>query len=200
MSKLISTIIFDLSEVYLNGLYGSHLRLSKKIKKEIDDSAFFVPEMRQYFEGRILEDQYLNALIIHNKWPIDLKNLKATIRNNFREIEGTRKIIERLKTNGYQLGLLSVHGKEWISHCEEKFDYHKLFDSIVYSFEIGVCKPEKKAYLSILKKLGKEPSECLFIDDMEENLLAAREIGMNTILFTTSKQLVIDLKGMGIKA
>jgi len=115
------------------------------------------------------------------------------------EIEGTREIIENLKKNGYKLGLLSVHAKEWADYCEEKFDYHKLFHSVMYSFEVGVCKPESKAFELILEKLNVVPKECLFIDDSQENIDVAQKLGIQTILFKEASQLKSSLQDLQIK-
>lgn len=201
MKTRITTIIFDLSEVYLTGLYKTEHHLAKlwnieqkEIYEKNKESGLF-----EFFNGKISEDEFWRRVIKNNNWPISLKEIKELVRKNFNEIEGTREIIERLKKKGYKLGLLSVHSKEWVEHCERKFDYHKLFHSISYSFEVAVCKPDKEAYNHILKKLKAKPEECLFIDDQLKNIKAARDLGISAILFKNPEQLKKDLKKLGIK-
>jgi putative hydrolase of the HAD superfamily len=191
---MIKTIIFDLSEVYLRGLLGTQDILSKKLGLEIKAIDLWTEDTIKLFEGKISEEDFWRKLRDDNKWNIRVKELKKIVRSNFREIEGTRDIIEKLKSNGYKLGLLSVHVKEWVDHCEKEFDYHKLFHSVLYSFEIEVCKPEKRAYELMLEKIESKAEDCLFIDDNSENLIAAEKLGIETILFKSARQLKKDLK------
>ncbi len=147
----------------------------------------------------IAEEAYWKALVNKHHWKISVDDLKKAVRENFREIKGTRKIIEELKQNGYKLGLLSVHAKEWIEHCEEQFNYHRLFDSFMYSFEVAVSKPERRAYELMLQKLNTIPGDCLFIDDSPKNTDAAKELGIEVIPFISPEQLREDLKKLQIR-
>ncbi len=186
--------------MYLRGLLGTHEILSKRLGVNIIASYLHIPEIQQLFEGKISEERYWESILLKHKWDISISELRKIVRGNFREIKGARKIIEKLKKNGYPLGLLSVHAKEWIEYCEKEFDYHKLFDSTMYSFDAAVCKPEKRAYELILDKLNVRAEDSLFIDDSAQNLASARELGIQTILFKSSKQLLDELRRMRINS
>jgi len=194
---MIKAVIFDLSEVFLRGLYGTHKLVADKLGTPQDDESFFVPEMSELFHAKITEEQYWQAVIKQQKWDIKVDELKNLVRSNFGEIAGTRSIIEKLKQKGYKMGLLSIHAKEWIDYCEQKFDYHKLFDTTVYSFDIGISKPDNRAYLHILEKLNVKPQEAVFIDDSTVNVAAAGKLGMKAIVFKTPAKLEKDLKLIG---
>jgi len=197
---LITTIIFDLAEVYLQGIIGVEHRLvpilgveAKKVATGLRGS-----DLTELFHGKITEEEYWLRVIEKNNWKIDVATLKRIVRDNFTEIKGTREVIERLREKGYKLGLLSVHTREWIDYCGQKFDYHRLFDSTLYSFEVAASKPDKKVYALILKKLKSKPDECIFIDDNLKNLIPARELGITTIRFKNPAQLRKDLAFLGI--
>ncbi|MFZ2357163.1 MAG: HAD family phosphatase [Candidatus Omnitrophota bacterium] len=196
---MITTIIFDLSEVYLRGLWGTHEYLSKRLNLTITPEHLYNETAHQLFLGNITEEAYWKIILEKHGWNIDIPELKEAVRNNFREIEGVRPIIEKLRKNGYKLGLLSVHAKEWVDHLESKFDYHKLFNSTLYSFEVAIIKPDKKAYKLILEKLAAKPNECLFIDDGQKNISAASELGIKTILFESPEKLLNSLKEISIR-
>jgi epoxide hydrolase-like predicted phosphatase len=198
---MITTIIFDLGETYINGVPGLEKRLEPILGRKAAQiySEIQGEDLLSFFRGEISENEYWGRAIRSNKWNASPATLRSVVRENFYEMTGTRKIIEALKAKGFRLGLLSVHGKEWIEHCENKFDYRKLFDSVEYSFEAGVCKPERKAYERILRKLGAKPGECLFIDDVSKNLPPAEALGIKTILFRTPAQLKKDLASFGIE-
>lgn len=198
---MITTLIFDLGEVILKGLRGVDHLLEPllNLNPECIWEQLKGPELDAFFHSKISEEEYWLKTAQKNKWNIRVDQLKEIIRKNFQEIHGTREILEKLKQKGYKLGLLSIHGKEWIDYCDRKYDYHKLFHSTCYSFEVGVSKPDPKAYLHILERLQANPKECLFIDDKEENLKAARELGLQTILFQNAEQLKKDLAALSIR-
>tara|TARA_Y100000310_G_C20475748_1_gene712315 strand:+ start:314 stop:919 length:606 start_codon:yes stop_codon:yes gene_type:complete len=196
----IKTIIFDLAEVYLNGLIGVDHRLQHLLNMDAEKihKGFQGKELVEFFEGKITEDEYMDSIIERNDWKISKDVFKKFVRENFQEIEGVRDVIEDLKKQGFKLGLLSVHAKEWIEHCEKEFDYHKLFHSVMYSFEIEICKPDQRAYEHILEKLESKPEECLFIDDSLKNIESAKKLGLKTIHFNNLTQLKKELANLGI--
>ncbi|MEX2159218.1 MAG: HAD family phosphatase [Dehalococcoidia bacterium] len=59
----------------------------------------------------------------------------------------------------------------------------RLFDDIVCSAAVGLAKPDARIYALAARRLALSVEECLFIDDMERNVLAAREAGMAAIHF-----------------
>ncbi|MFA7707942.1 MAG: HAD family phosphatase [Candidatus Pacearchaeota archaeon] len=197
---MIKTIIFDLAEVYLKGIIGveEHLEPLFQISKDKIYDLLKGQNFINLMNGKISEEKYLENILSKNNFDVSIINLKDAIRKNFLEIEGTREIILELKNKNFKLGLLSVHCREWINYCNKKFNYHELFDSISYSFETSVCKPDKKAFKIILEKLDTKPEECLFIDDSLKNIQSAQELGLNTIHFKNPVQLKEELISFGV--
>jgi epoxide hydrolase-like predicted phosphatase len=77
-----------------------------------------------------------------------------------------------------------------------------LFDFKIISHEVGVSKPEKMIYRILLEKLkesGVKPDECVFIDDRKENLNAVEELGIESILFEDSEQMIRELRELGVE-
>jgi epoxide hydrolase-like predicted phosphatase len=60
----------------------------------------------------------------------------------------------------------------------------ELFDVVVDSSEVGVRKPDRRIYEELLIRLGRPADEVVFIDDFEENLGPAADLGIRTLLFT----------------
>lgn len=198
---MIKTIIFDLAEVYLHGFVGVENRLTSVLNLEPTEIGARMkgPEFRPYMEGKMTENEFWKSIIDRNNWKINMKEFKKAIRDNFEEIHGTREIIENLKKQGYKLGLLSDHTREWIDYCNKKFDYHKLFHSTQYSFEVECCKTDKKTFEILLEKLGEKPENCLFIDDKLRNVELAKSLKINAIQFKDPEKLKKDLTSFSIK-
>jgi epoxide hydrolase-like predicted phosphatase len=84
----------------------------------------------------------------------------------------------------YRTGVLSnsMHGARRVE--EERFGFSEIFDVIVYSHEIGIVKPDPRAYRALLGQLGMPPDEVIFIDDKQANVDAACGLGMHGLLHT----------------
>ncbi len=121
------------------------------------------------------------------------KNNKETNKINFKLIE----IIKKLRNANYKIGLLS---NNYISLRKEleNLKLIDLFDSIVVSGEVGYYKPQPKIFEILFNELRVKNTEIIFIDDTENSLKGAKEIGYTPILFTTNEKLKEDLKNLGV--
>ncbi len=73
-----------------------------------------------------------------------------------------------------------------------------LFEEMYFSNEMHLWKKDKELFKIVLTKLNKKPSECVFVDDKEENLTIPKELGMQVILFERTAQLKKELAALGI--
>jgi putative hydrolase of the HAD superfamily len=63
-----------------------------------------------------------------------------------------------------------------------------VFDVLIFSAEVGLAKPDPAIYRLALDRLGVAPQEAAFVDDLEENVLAANHMGMCGILYQSARQ------------
>jgi putative hydrolase of the HAD superfamily len=68
-----------------------------------------------------------------------------------------------------------------------------LFDLVVESSKEGVRKPDPRFYQLACERLGINPQQAVFLDDLGINLKTARELGMTTIKVTSESQAIADL-------
>ena len=73
---------------------------------------------------------------------------------------------------------------------ENSFKLDTLVDKIIISAEEGFAKPDKELFHIALSKLNSIPKQCIFIDDLERNIAAAKEIGIRSVLFSDSQQTI----------
>ena len=98
------------------------------------------------------------------------------------EVPETCDLVRRLKEAGCRCYILSNMPKEYWAEIE-KFPVAKYFDGAVISSHEHLLKPERAIYERLLEKYDLNPAETLFTDDKKTNLLAAEELGINTIHF-----------------
>lgn len=70
-----------------------------------------------------------------------------------------------------------------------ELDVTKAFDAIVNTAREGVCKPDPRIYHIAAERAGTEPARCLYVDDSERNVRAARELGMRAVHFRNYRDL-----------
>ena len=71
------------------------------------------------------------------------------------------------------------------SSYEAKYpELGKVFDRIYISTDTGFYKPEPMAYKNVLQENGLKPEECLFFDDLKENVTAAKALGIGAYFYT----------------
>lgn len=70
----------------------------------------------------------------------------------------------------------------------------KGFSPIIYSWQVGMVKPNKDIFNLALHSLNALPTEVIFIDDKEGHLNGAREVGMKTVLFTSNQQTISNIR------
>jgi putative hydrolase of the HAD superfamily len=196
----LTTMVFDLSEVLLSGLLGTAHQLTPvlSLSPQQIDRQLKIPAWDQLQTGRIFENQYWTAVRQAAGWNVPNSYLRQAVRQNFREIEAVRPQIVDLRRRGYKLGLVSNHAREWIEWLEQQFRFQQLFDDHVYSFQVGMVKPDRAIYALALRRLGVAPESTLVIDDDPENLLSANVLGCQVLQFITAHQLATDLRRLRV--
>jgi putative hydrolase of the HAD superfamily len=106
----------------------------------------------------------------------------------------------RLKERGLLTAILSNISDNVLESVEREFAWIHRFDVLVWSFQIGVAKPDPAIYRHTLDELGTRPEETLFIDDKRENVEAARALGMQAIQYSAIERLRADLIAAGLDA
>ena len=187
--KNINAIIFDLGAVILNIDYQKTIKEFQKIGIQNPASLYSKEAQTNLFNqleiGEISEEEFLKKIQkktnnsdvsqIKNAWNSMLLDLPEKIMH----------FIEELKKK-YQIYLLSNTNSIHINELKKKIgkkkynEFYNLFDKIYYSYEIGLRKPDKNAFLLILRTHKLNPKNVLFIDDSPQHIIGAKNIGINT--------------------
>jgi len=123
----------------------------------------------------------------------DLEGVLVNLREGGLEIiEENFEFAKNLREN-YKLGILSNLSAEYVDDLRRE-GFYDVFSEIHLSGETGLSKPGREAYLLILERMSVSAQEAIFIDDSPENVRAAREVGMETILFTEYGELVREFE------
>jgi epoxide hydrolase-like predicted phosphatase len=93
-------------------------------------------------------------------------------------VEPMMELLERAPELGIPTGLIS---NSWVmDHYTEEI--RELFDVVIISAEVGLHKPQPEIYRLAAERLGLEPEDCIFVDDLRENVEGAEAVGMTGVL------------------
>jgi putative hydrolase of the HAD superfamily len=110
----------------------------------------------------------------------------ALMADYWRWYAGTldRPLVEwfaRVRGRGLKAGILSNSGPG-AREAERRWGFEEITDDIVYSHEVGLAKPDPAVYALTAERLGVEPGEIAFLDDVPANVEAACAAGWHGVL------------------
>ena len=108
-------------------------------------------------------------------------------------------VLARIKAAGYATLLLSNTDPERFGFVRRRFPEVLFFDAYVLSYELRLLKPDPAIYLAAARAAGCRPDECVFIDDMEENVAGALAAGFAAgIRYLPETDLAAELRKLGL--
>lgn len=144
--------------------------------------------------GRISEEEFAVAFATRlqesSGRPVDPEGIVGRI---FRlEIEEPMMdLVARAREAGFKAALCS---NSWGTRLYPRDRLDPIFDVIVISGEVGLRKPDPAIFALTTDKLDVAPSTCVFVDDHPGHLVAAREVGMTTVLHRTPSQSISEVE------
>ena len=203
MSNEIDAIIFDLGGVLIdwNPSYVFDKMFDDEEKKKHFFENICTSDWNEKQDaGRPLQEATQELVRKHPEW----KEYIEAYYGRWTEMLGgpiheTVEILRQLKQKSkYKIFALTNWSAELFPIALERYDFLHWFDGRVVSGEEKMRKPFREFYQLILNRFNLTPQETLFIDDNVRNAEAAKDFGIQTIIFKTPEQLKADLIHMGI--
>ncbi len=202
MEKQIKAIIFDAGRVlidwdntpFFEGIMKFSPYSDKKIKNKLINSGIFEKyhngeiSTRDFYERSIKE---INATDLEFEKFCELWDAILTTSND--DIE---KIISLIKPNIKLMLLSDTTELHWevMQETEIIKRFFSDINNIILSFRVGCCKPDRKIYLEAVNKSNYLIEECLFIDDVKENVDEFINMGGNGIGYNLRINAIEDLR------
>ena len=150
-------------------------------------------------KGKLTEDEFLALLAAE----LETELGHRPELHRFREIyfdaldpnEPMVELMRGLRDRGYRMALLTNNVREWEPLWRSLLPVDEIFELIVDSAFVGMRKPDAEIYELTLERLGgPSPAECLFVDDVEVNIEAARELGLTAVHFRENAQAIPEIR------
>ena len=201
--KEISTIFCDIGGVCLSNGWD-HISREKACKEfSLDYEEMerrHKPVFKQFEKGKFTLDEYLNSVIFYKERKFTKKDFIDFMYSQSLPFNSSLNIIQKLSTNSkYLLATINNESRELNNYRISRFGLDKYFRSFFSSCYLGIRKPESEIFHLALNVLHKNPENCLFIDDREENYHSSRTTGMHSILLDEPENLQERLEEYGVE-
>jgi putative hydrolase of the HAD superfamily len=94
----------------------------------------------------------------------------------------------------YRTAILSNAAAGGRREEERRYGMAAMADVLVYSYEVGIEKPDQRIYQITCDRLGVHPGQVVFLDDVEANVVAAQQVGMRAVLFHSTAQAIAEVE------
>jgi putative hydrolase of the HAD superfamily len=190
-------ILFDLGRVLAD--LGSP---SKRMRLQIEDEDFWdlwlsLPIVQRFERGDISPDEFLSSLAVELGIHEDpLKFRRRFLDWQPRLFPSANSLISNLATE-CRLALLSnTNLLHWNQICNATSVFRH-FERVFLSYEIRRCKPDPGAFDIVLESVAVSPADILFLDDMEQNIVAARRLGIQSVQVNGSAEVLAAISEAG---
>lgn len=199
----IKTVIFDIGNVLVDFNYSDCFHnyvADEEAYRKMVEATVKAPAWHEFDRGVWSDEEILNAFIL--KEPSieqELRNMFAELKGVIKQREYTVPWIKELKQKGCRVLYLSNFPERTYRLHQKEMGFLKEMDGGILSYREKVIKPEEAIYKLLLERYQLRPEECVFVDDLAQNIEAAKKLGMHTILFTTWEKAVEELKQKGVR-
>ena len=195
---MIKNVIFDIGNVLVGFTVHDLSRiLGSSEEGERLRTVFFSKPWRDCDRGIITIDEQIERTCALS--PDDAEVINYVIRNRtkmFRPLEKSREVVKDLKKAGFGVYYLSDTSFDAFDGVKKILDYFDLFNGGAISCAEKCAKsdPDLKFFNILFERYKLDPKECVFVDDSEANILAAKKTGLNVVHLTDPELIREELK------
>lgn len=198
--EMINTVIFDITGVLVSGGLDDMLvekGFSEDIRERISKACSIPGVWDEFDKGIVGLEGAIKNFAMHDP------ELEPEIRETFSDLKGIVKKreyaipwIRSLKESGYRVLVLSNFTIQGLDDNPFMREFLEETDGGIISYEVGRVKPDPEIYRLLLEKYDLKPQECVFIDDMPQNIEMAKSLGINGIVYKNYEQVQDELHSL----
>lgn len=189
---MIKNIIFDVGNVLVeynpDGLMR-RLGFDEETLQAVNQAVFQNELWNESDRGVLSPEELLEAFIANNPaYEKEIRQVIDAVGDTISLMPYTVEWVKGLKERGYHLYILSNYAEYTYEKTSHKMEFLPYMNGVVFSYRCKLIKPEKEIYEYICKTYELKPEESVFLDDREDNVEAARNMGMHGIVFENYAQ------------
>ena len=185
-------IVFDMGGVLVDYTADNatwHFTDDPDIVREIHNVMFCSQEWMALDMGSMTDEKAINRILprLSSDKVREIARITFEHWHEYNNVErpGMARIIREIKNRGQHVYILSNVSRRLTNTYKQVVPAPDLYDGAFFSGEVLALKPQPIIYQMFFERFGLEPSECFFIDDVQENRGAAIKCGMDAWCFDT---------------
>ncbi len=148
--------------------------------------------------GRMTEARFLYELGVQLTAQLEREiSMEGFGKAYFEHLHPNERLIDymrALRRRGYRMAICTNNVREWEPRWRAMLPIDEIFHVVVDSAFVASRKPERAIYELTLERLAVPARAALFVDDIESNCDAARELGINAIQFRSTEQAIAEVE------
>ena len=198
----IKAIVFDLGRVLVDvgtkgEKFGALMRSFGINPEEAFDKFWFTGEVRQHMTGELDSRGFYDATMVRFNTSWSYEEFSEAWCDLFQPRPEMEALFSEIAAR-YRVGLLSDTDPLHWAALRSQLAWLDRIEHPTLSFDVGYLKPHPKMFAAAAANCGVGKEECLFIDDLLENVDGARYSGMPALLFSSPAKLRKDLLGLRV--
>jgi epoxide hydrolase-like predicted phosphatase len=173
-------VIFDLGGV----VYPSPLEPLSKLRHL--DWKLLSPALSSLEKGEVNRDEFIQRTFNASGKQVIEAIEQQIAQPNLTMID----VIDTIRARGIKVGFITNDWQTCFNESISKIQHRA--DSLIRSHQVGMRKPESAIFTKALTELSVHPDECIFLDDIGQNLNAAKQLGLHTIRCLTKNVTAVD--------
>ncbi len=194
----IRAVIFDFGGVLVRMVDDRpRLELAAQLNiplSQLDELIYFSDSARRASRGEITVTKHWEIVgttlgLPPDEMPGFLKKYWSSDDVNWKLLDFIKNLHPR-----YAVGLLSNAWDDLRQTMHQRWNIDGLFDDMIISAEVKLVKPDPRIFQLAVRRLQVSPSEAVFIDDVAENVTAARQEGLHAVQYLDLQQTLDELE------
>ena len=155
--------------------------------------------LEEFHKGKISEDRFWRQISdkLGKPMPAARSQLYEAFRSVYVPKQQMFELVSSLHDKGYKTALLSNTELPAVRFFHEQ--NYNMFDLFAFSCIERMAKPQRRIYEVTLERLGSRAEQTVFIDDRQDYIQGAKNVGLNTILFKSIDQVKDELVKLGVE-
>ena len=147
-------------------------------------------------KGTITEAEFLGMLEAELDPGTSLSGMRDVYFEHLQPNPAMIDFMRELRGRGLRMAMLTNNVREWEPQWRAKLpEIDEIFELVVDSAFVGMRKPDREIYELTLERLGDvDPTECLFVDDVDVNCETAQRLGMRAVHYLSADQAIAEIR------
>lgn len=174
---MIKAILFDLDGTLVNTIHANYYTY----KTIAQNRGLSFPSIQEFISFKGNFKDFEESIGLQGNTEKEWVDLYIQFSDLDQPFEDSLEVLQKIKTDGFKLGLATTASWRRINLITEKFGLKGFFDHIVSTMETSKHKPDPHSLIVLSEKFGMKCEECVYIGDSIVDVLAAKSAGMVSV-------------------